>query len=62
MGSYGIMLQDRCCLTKPVVPTHDSRVRPYRPWPTYREDTIIQHYLQPAEMQPFYLQVPFSLV
>lgn len=44
-------------MPEPVTPVHDPLVRPYRPWPIYREDTIIQHYLQPAEMRPFYLQV-----
>eukprot|EP00951_Prasinocladus_malaysianus_P005031 scaffold35777_cov40-Prasinocladus_malaysianus.AAC.2 len=49
-------MQERGCLTEPVVPIHDDRVRPYRPMPIFRPDTIVQHYLQPAEMKPFYLQ------
>jgi len=55
---FGIHLTgtDRCCLSEPVTPVHDPRVRPYRPWPTFREDTLVQHYLKPAEMRPFYLQ------
>mmetsp|Transcript_46406 Transcript_46406/g.118477 ORF Transcript_46406/g.118477 Transcript_46406/m.118477 type:complete len:287 (+) Transcript_46406:128-988(+) len=55
---FGIHLtgKERCCMPEPVTPVHDPLVRPYRPWPIYRDDTIIQHYLQPAEMRPFYLQ------
>lgn len=49
--------KDRCCLKQPVVPVHDDRVRPYRPMPIFRPDTLVQHYLQPAEMVPFYKQV-----
>mmetsp|Transcript_13236 Transcript_13236/g.37362 ORF Transcript_13236/g.37362 Transcript_13236/m.37362 type:complete len:253 (-) Transcript_13236:1997-2755(-) len=55
---FGIHLTgtDHCLLERPVVPVHDDRVRPYRPMPIFREDSIVQHYLQPAEMRPFYLQ------
>lgn len=41
----------------PVKPVHDDRVRPYRPLPIFRPDTLVQHYLQPEEMRPFYMQV-----
>lgn len=40
----------------PIQPVHDERVRPYRPLPTFRNDTIIQHYLKPEEFKPFYDQ------
>ncbi|GFR43600.1 hypothetical protein Agub_g4697 [Astrephomene gubernaculifera] len=40
----------------PVTPLHDDRVRPYRPLPTFRPDTLVQHYLRPEEMRPFYQQ------
>jgi len=33
---------------------HEDRVRPYRPLPLFRADTIIQHYLSPEEFSPFY--------
>lgn len=45
------MLPDR-----PVLPTHDDRVRPYRALPVYHPDTIVQHYLTPEEMAPFHEQ------
>ena len=44
-------------LARPVVPLHDERVRPYRPLPTFRPDTLVQHYLRPEEMKPLYQQV-----
>jgi galactosylxylosylprotein 3-beta-galactosyltransferase len=40
----------------PIQPVHDERVRPYRPLPTFRKDTIVQHYLKPAEFKPFFDQ------
>mmetsp|Transcript_26122 Transcript_26122/g.66490 ORF Transcript_26122/g.66490 Transcript_26122/m.66490 type:complete len:322 (+) Transcript_26122:142-1107(+) len=40
----------------PVVPVHEERVRPYRLLPTFRPDTLVQHYLRPEEMRPFYAQ------
>ena len=40
----------------PVTPLHDERIRPYRPLPTFRPDTLVQHYLRPEEMAPFYKQ------
>lgn len=40
----------------PVTPVHDSCVRPYRPLPTFRPDTLVQHYLKAEEMKPFYKQ------
>jgi len=41
-------------LAEPVVPVHDERVRPYRPLPIYRPGTLVQHYLRPEEMKPYY--------
>ncbi|KAG2445667.1 hypothetical protein HXX76_000275 [Chlamydomonas incerta] len=41
----------------PVAPVHDERVRPYRPLPTFRPDTLVQHYLRSEEMKPFWEQV-----
>lgn len=41
----------------PVVPVHEERVRPYRPLPTFRPDTLVQHYLRSEEMKPFWEQV-----
>lgn len=46
-----------CVLQAPVTPAHDERVRPYRPIPIFRPDTLVQHYLAPEEMKPFYSQV-----
>ena len=40
----------------PIQPAHDERVRPYRPLPTFRPDTIVQHYLRPEEFAPYYTQ------
>lgn len=56
---FGIHLcgKERCILSEPVVPVHEDRVRPYRPLPTFRADTIVQHYLRAEEMKPFYVQV-----
>jgi len=48
-----------CVLDKPVMPVHEDRIRPYRPLPTFRPDTLVQHYLTPEEMKPFFLQVNF---
>uniref|UniRef100_A0A061RYZ4 Hexosyltransferase n=1 Tax=Tetraselmis sp. GSL018 TaxID=582737 RepID=A0A061RYZ4_9CHLO len=55
---FGIHLtgKDFCCLDTPVVPVHDDRVRPYRPLPIFRSDTLVQHYLHASEMRPYYLQ------
>ncbi len=62
---FGIHLcgRDACVLPDgPVVPVHEERVRPYRPLPTFRPDTLVQHYLRPEEMRPFYLQVCVACV
>ncbi|KAG2493440.1 hypothetical protein HYH03_008258 [Edaphochlamys debaryana] len=40
----------------PLAPVHEERVRPYRPLPTFRPDTLVQHYLTAEEMRPFYEQ------
>ncbi|GLI58874.1 hypothetical protein VaNZ11_000643 [Volvox africanus] len=57
---FGIHLcgpPDLCVLPEgPVIPVHDDRVRPYRPIPIFRPDTLVQHYLRPEEMRPFYQQ------
>ena len=39
-----------------MVPVHDDRVRPYRAIPIFHPDTIVQHYLRPEEMKPFYVE------
>lgn len=44
-------------LAEEVTPVHEERVRPYRPIPIFRPDTLVQHYLRPEEMKPFYTQV-----
>ena len=44
-------------LEEPVEPVHDERVRPYRPIPIWRSNTIVQHYLQPEEMRFLYQKV-----
>ncbi len=54
---FGIHLcgpPDRCILDAPVTPVHEERVRPYRPLPMWRPDTLVQHYMQPEEMAPFH--------
>ena len=33
---------------------HLETVRPYRPLPLFREDTIVQHYMQPEEFRQFF--------
>jgi hypothetical protein len=33
---------------------HLETIRPYRPLPIYREDTIVQHYMQPEEFRQFF--------
>eukprot|EP01090_Pellita_catalonica_P006270 TRINITY_DN16475_c0_g1_i1.p1 TRINITY_DN16475_c0_g1~~TRINITY_DN16475_c0_g1_i1.p1 ORF type:complete len:287 (+),score=26.01 TRINITY_DN16475_c0_g1_i1:26-886(+) len=33
---------------------NEDRVRPYRPLPLFRSDTVIQHYMKPEEFQPFF--------
>jgi galactosylxylosylprotein 3-beta-galactosyltransferase len=43
-------------LSEPIVPVHDDRVRPYRAIPIFHPNTIVQHYLKPEEMKPFYVQ------
>ncbi|GLC45049.1 hypothetical protein PLESTF_001555600 [Pleodorina starrii] len=57
---FGIHLcgpPDLCVLPEgPVTPVHDDRVRPYRPIPIFRPDTLVQHYLRPEEMRPYYTQ------
>ena len=35
---------------------HLETVRPYRPLPLFREDTIVQHYMQPEEFRQFFDQ------
>ncbi|KAF5829312.1 galactosyltransferase-domain-containing protein [Dunaliella salina] len=45
-----------CVLRDPIVPVHDERIRPYKPLPTFRADTLVQHYLTPEEMKPYYAQ------
>ncbi|KAG2453748.1 hypothetical protein HYH02_001959 [Chlamydomonas schloesseri] len=40
----------------PVAPVHEERVRPYRPLPTFRPDTLVQHYLRAEEMRPYWEQ------
>ncbi|GBF93985.1 hypothetical protein Rsub_06234 [Raphidocelis subcapitata] len=47
---------ERCVLREPVVPVHDGRVRPYRGIPIFHPSTLVQHYLRPEEMGPFYSQ------
>lgn len=33
---------------------HMEEVRPYRPLPLFRADTIVQHYMQPEEFKQFH--------
>ena len=33
---------------------HLDEVRPYRPLPLFRADTIVQHYMQPEEFKEFH--------
>jgi len=33
---------------------HMAEVRPYRPLPLFRDDTIVQHYMQPEEFKQFH--------
>ena len=33
---------------------HLNEVRPYRPLPLFRADTIVQHYMQPEEFRQFH--------
>ena len=33
---------------------HLETVRPYRPLPLFREDTLCQHYMQPEEFKQFF--------
>ena len=33
---------------------HLPEIRPYRPLPLFREDTIVQHYMQPEEFKQFH--------
>jgi hypothetical protein len=48
----------------PLTITHLDTVRPYRPLPLFRDDTMVQHYLQPEEMTEYharaYLAAPES--
>jgi hypothetical protein len=56
---FGIHLcgdPDACVVSPPVVPVHEERVRPYRPLPTFRANTIVQHYLKAEEMRPYHEQ------
>ncbi|KAL6751034.1 hypothetical protein V8C86DRAFT_2790219 [Haematococcus lacustris] len=56
---FGIHLcgpPDLCVVQPPVTPVHDEQVRPYRPLPTFRPDTLVQHYLRPEEMAPYFHQ------
>ena len=47
------------CLSRCVPPeklriVHMDEVRPYRPLPLFRKDTIVQHYMQPEEFKQFH--------
>ena len=33
---------------------HLDEIRPYRPLPLFRPDTIVQHYMQPEEFKQFH--------
>ena len=33
---------------------HVETIRPYRPLPLFRNDTIVQHYMQPEEFKEFH--------
>ena len=33
---------------------HVEEIRPYRPLPLFRADTIVQHYMQPEEFKQFH--------
>ena len=33
---------------------HVDEIRPYRPLPLFRSDTIVQHYMQPEEFKQFH--------
>ena len=35
---------------------HVDEIRPYRPLPLFRADTIVQHYMQPEEFRQFFDQ------
>lgn len=56
---FGIHLcgREHCVLPQPITPVHDDRVRPYRGIPIFQRTTVVQHYLRPEEMRPFYDQV-----
>lgn len=53
---FGIHLcgKEMCILKDPIVPVHEPRVRPYRPLPLFRMDTLCQHYMFPEEMRGYY--------
>lgn len=53
---FGIHLcgKEMCILKDPIVPVHEPRVRPYRPLPLFRPDTLCQHYMFPEEMRGYY--------
>ncbi|GMH32888.1 hypothetical protein BSKO_00722 [Bryopsis sp. KO-2023] len=53
---FGIHLcgREMCILNEAVEPVHEPRVRPYRPLPLFRSNTLVQHYMQPEEMKGFY--------
>lgn len=40
----------------PLSIVHLETVRPYRPLPLFREETMVQHYLQPEELPQFHAQ------
>ena len=47
------------CLARVVPPArlrivHLETVRPYRPLPLFRPDTVVQHYMQPEEFKQFH--------
>ena len=41
---------------------HLETVRPYRPLPLFREDTLCQHYMQPEEFKQFFEEAYLSLI
>ncbi len=43
-------------LPEPIRPVHSEFVRPYRAIPIFDRNTIVQHYLRPEEMMPFFVQ------
>jgi hypothetical protein len=49
--SFGIYLQP---INKTLIIENDNRIRPYRPLPLFRKDTIVQHYMKPEEFKGYY--------